>query len=78
MFLAHRLLSRHRPGRQFAAVGSVRYVSAPSSAAVHSSIREAFIDIRNSLSLINQGERVKVAEDQVKQLTDELAVSLFF
>ncbi|KAI5115638.1 hypothetical protein M0805_002885 [Coniferiporia weirii] len=46
--------------------------SAPTNAAVQSSIREAFADIRNSLSLVNQGERLKVAEEQARELAKEL------
>lgn len=48
--------------------------SAPSSAAAQLSIREAFVDIRNSLALVNQGERLKAAQAQVNQLSKELEV----
>lgn len=45
------------------------------SAATQLSIREAFADIRNSISLVNQGERLKVAQAQVHQLSKELEVN---
>ena len=78
MFLGLRLSSRHVFNSQhIARISAVRHTSqaASTSAAVQSSIRESFSDIRNSLSLVDQGERVKAAEDKAKELSDVLAVS---
>lgn len=45
-----------------------------SSTAVQTGIRDAFRDIENSLSLVNQGDRLETAQKEARQLEKELEV----
>ncbi|THH10387.1 hypothetical protein EW145_g1345 [Phellinidium pouzarii] len=66
-------LSRRRVPFSISSTRCSRWASsAPTTAVVQSSVREAFADIRNSLSLVNQGERLKIAEAQTRELAKEL------
>ena len=52
-----------------------RRLYAVAHADVQGSIRDAFADIRNSLSLIDQGDRIRDAQRQAKVLEKDLEVS---
>ncbi|KAH8119759.1 peptide chain release factor [Phellopilus nigrolimitatus] len=70
LFSTLRVLSRRRILVQTARWAST--TAPPTAAALQSSIRDAFADIRNALSLVNQGERLKTADAQAKELVKEL------
>ena len=45
---------------------------------IQASIRDAFVDIQNSISLVDQGDRIRDAEKQAKELEKDLEVSGIF
>ena len=47
---------------------------ASSNAATLQAIRDGFAEVRGALALVNQGERLNVAQQQVLELTKELDV----
>ena len=47
---------------------------ATSNAATLQAIRDGFSEVRGALALVNQGERLSVAQKQISELTKELDV----
>lgn len=45
------------------------------NASVAQAIRDGFVEVRSALALVNQGERLNTAQEQVVQLTKQLDVS---
>ena len=71
---AHPIHARSLPRVSIRALAGLRFAST-SNSKVQSSIQDAFVDIHNALSLVNQGDRLKVAESQASELSKELEVS---
>ena len=49
---------------------------ASTNVAAAQAIRDGFGEVRNALALVNQGERLRIAQQQISQLSNELEVSL--
>ena len=70
MFAGLRLVARHGTVHR-----SVRLVRL-SSTSLHGNIRDAFREVQNSLSIVNQGNRLEVAQKRASELAKELEVSV--
>ncbi|OCB86201.1 hypothetical protein A7U60_g6790 [Sanghuangporus baumii] len=73
---AHPISIRCLPRVAKKSISGLRWAST-SNSKVLQSIQEAFADIRNALSLVNHGEKLKTAESEAKELTKELEVGFF-